>query len=86
MRGPIRSLTVIVCCHHDRVPRKHPKFFAKAIRACDQNRCQYTGRILALGEGSIDRVLPCSRGGTNSFENAVYAATEINHRKADRTP
>ena len=86
VRGPVRVPTVIVCVRFDKVPKKRPKFSARAVRARDDNRCQYTGRLLAPGEGSIDHVLPRSRGGANTFENAVYADKKVNNRKADKTP
>ena len=52
----------------------------------DGNRCQYTGRLLGAGEGSLDHVLPLSRGGANTFENVVWSDRRVNHRKANRTP
>ncbi len=85
-RGAIRVPTVIVCCNYAKVPRKRPTFSARNIRERDGNRCQYTGRVLRLDEGSIDHVVPRSRGGKTSWENCVLAHKEINARKGDRLP
>lgn len=86
VRGPVRAPTVIVCASYDKVPKRRPKFSARAIRQRDGHRCQYTGRLLAPGESSLDHVLPRSRGGANTFENVVLACRKVNGRKADRTP
>jgi len=86
VRGSIRVPTVIVAVNYARVPKRRPKFCTRSIRERDGNRCQYTGRLLRPEEGSIDHVLPRSRGGTNSRENCVRASKEINARKGNRLP
>ena len=85
-RGAIRMPTVIVAVNFAKVPKQRPKLNARNIRERDGNRCQYTGRLLHPDEGSLDHVLPRSRGGTDSWENLVWAAKEVNQRKADRLP
>ena len=86
VRGAIRVPTVIVAVNFAKVPKKRPKLSARAIRERDGNRCQYTGRPLHHDEGSLDHVLPRSRGGLDSWENLVWAAKDVNQRKADRLP
>ena len=86
VRGPIRVPTVIVAVNYAHVPKKRPKLCARSIRERDGNRCQYTGRLLKPNEGSLDHVLPRSRGGRDAWENLVWAAKEVNQRKADRLP
>ena len=86
VRGSIRVPTVIVAVNYARVPKKRPKFCTRSIRERDGNRCQYTGRVLRPEEGSIDHVVPRSRGGPNSWENCVWASREINARKGNRLP
>jgi len=85
-RGAIRVPTVIVAVNYARVPKKRPKLCAKNIRERDGNRCQYTGRLLHPDEGSLDHVVPRSRGGADTWENLVWSAKEVNHRKANRLP
>ena len=85
-RGVIRVPTVIVAVNYARVPKKRPKLSAKNIRERDDNRCQYTGVLLHPDEGSLDHVVPRSRGGADTWENLVWAAKEVNQRKADRLP
>src|SRR5215470_17814678 len=86
VRGAIRVPTVIVAVNFAKVPKKRPKLCAKTIRERDGNRCQYTGKVLKPDEGSLDHVLPRSRGGRDAWENLVWAAKEVNQRKADRLP
>lgn len=86
VRGAIRVPTVIVAVNFAKVPKKRPRLCAKSIRERDGNRCQYTGRPLRPDEGSLDHVLPRSRGGADSWENLVWAAKDVNQRKADRLP
>jgi len=86
VRGPIRVPTVIVAVNFARVPKKRPKLCARTIRERDDNRCQYTGRVLRPDEGSLDHVVPRSRGGKDTWENLVWASKAVNSRKADRLP
>jgi 5-methylcytosine-specific restriction endonuclease McrA len=38
------------------------------------------------GRGSLDHVVPRSRGGADTWENLVWSAKEVNQRKANRLP
>jgi len=86
VRGAIRVPKVIVAVNFTKVPKKRPKLNPKNIRERDGNRCQYTGRLLHPTEGNLDHVVPRSRGGADSWENLVWAARDVNQRKADRLP
>ncbi len=86
VRGQIRVPTVIVAVNYAKVPKKRPKLCARTIRERDGNRCQYTGRVLHPDEGSLDHVVPRSRGGKDAWENLVWSAKEVNQKKADRLP
>ncbi|HVU26318.1 MAG TPA: HNH endonuclease [Verrucomicrobiae bacterium] len=86
VRGAVRVPTVIIAVNYARVPKKRPKLCARAIRERDGNRCQYTGRLLAPDEGSLDHVLPRSRGGANTWENLVWSDKAVNARKGNRLP
>ncbi len=86
VRGLIRVPTVIVAINFARVPKKRPKLCAKTIRERDGNRCQYTGKVLKPDEGSLDHVLPRSRGGEDTWENLVWSSKDVNTRKGNRLP
>src|SRR6267142_5049693 len=86
VRGAIRVPTVIVAVNYAKVPKKRPKLCAKTIRERDDNRCQYTDKLLKPHEGSLDHVLPRSRGGKDTWENLVWSSKDVNSRKGDRLP
>jgi len=86
VHGPIRVPTVLVLARFDRVPKRRPKFCAKAIWERDGGVCQYTGRKLRPGEGNIDHIVPVSRGGASSWENCVLADRKVNSRKGNKLP
>src|SRR5207247_1979913 len=86
VRGAIRVPTVIVAVNYAKVPKKRPKLCARAIRERDRNRCQYTGKLLKPDEGSLDHVLPRSRGGADTWENVVWSSKAVNARKGNRLP
>jgi 5-methylcytosine-specific restriction endonuclease McrA len=86
VRGPIRAPTVIVAVNFAKVPKKRPKLCAKTIRERDGNRCQYTGKLLRPEEGSLDHVLPRSRGGKDAWTNLVWSDKAVNSRKGNRLP
>lgn len=85
-RGPVRVPTVIVAVRYAKIPFYQPRFGANGIWERDGGVCQYTGRMLAPGEGNIDHIVPRSRGGASSWENCVLSHREVNSRKADRLP
>ena len=86
VRGAIRVPTVIVAMNFAKVPKKRPKLCAKSIRERDGNRCQYTGKLLRPEEGSLDHVLPRSRGGRDEWGNLVWSDKAVNARKGNRLP
>lgn len=86
VRGRIRVPAVIVAVNFAKVPKKRPKLCAKNIRERDGNRCQYTGKFLKPDDGSLDHVLPRSRGGKDTWENLVWSSKHVNARKGNRLP
>src|SRR5712664_1121330 len=86
IRGPIRVPTVIVAVNFAKVPKKRPKLCSRTIRERDGNRCQYTGQLLKPSEGSLDHVVPRSRGGGDKWENLVWSSKDVNARKGNRLP
>ena len=60
-----------------------PAGYSRAgVLARDGHRCAYCGRPAS----TVDHVLPQSRGGATTWQNAVAACAPCNHRKANRTP
>jgi 5-methylcytosine-specific restriction endonuclease McrA len=86
VRGQVRVPTVIVAVNFARVPKKRPKLCSKTIRERDGNRCQYTGKLLNPDEGSLDHVVPRSRGGKDKWGNLVWSDKTVNAKKGNRLP
>jgi 5-methylcytosine-specific restriction endonuclease McrA len=86
VRGAIRVPTVIVAVNFAKVPKKRPKLCAKSIRERDGDRCQYTGKLLRPDQGSLDHVLPRSRGGKDEWGNLVWSDKTVNAKKGNRLP
>src|SRR5437867_6837210 len=86
VQGQVRAPTVIVAVNFAKVPKKRPKLCAKTIRERDDNRCQYTGKVLKPEEGSLDHVVPRSRGGKDAWENLVWSDKAVNAKKGNRLP
>ena len=86
VRGPIRIPSVIVAVNYAKVPMRRPTLNARAIRERDGNRCQYTGELLRPDEGSIDHIVPRSRGGKDTWDNCVWSNKQINNRKGNKLP
>jgi 5-methylcytosine-specific restriction endonuclease McrA len=58
-------------------------------RGCTKAAVKARDRMCAYCGGSaetVDHIVPRSRGGTLTWDNAVAACLRCNHRKADRTP
>jgi len=81
----IRIPTVIIALNFSKTLYKRTPLTLKNIRERDNGICQYSGRKLDPEEGSVDHVLPKSRGGTNSWSNLVFCDKKINFRKGNRT-
>src|ERR1039458_1845702 len=84
VHGAIRVPTVIVAVNYARVLKNRPAPCARAIRERDGNRCQYTGALLRPDEGSLDHVVPRSRGGPDTWENLVWSSEQVIPILADR--
>lgn len=85
-RKEIRLPEVIVLSEYERLPQRDVKLTRRNLLIRDNFTCQYTGKRLTLDTGTIDHVIPRSRGGSSSWDNLVMCCLEINAKKADRTP
>lgn len=85
VKGKIRAHSIILLQRYDKVPMITLSFSLRNLWERDGGRCQYSGRLLAPGEGDIDHVIPRSRGGDNAWENCVLSDKSIHRKKAART-
>ena len=78
--------SVIRLLDYRRIPRQTHSLSRKNILARDAHTCQYCNRRCAVGELTLDHVLPRSRGGASSWENLVAACRRCNNFKGIRLP
>ena len=64
--------------------KKKVPWSKKNVLLRDDGVCQYCGQT--EGAMTVDHVIPKSRGGRNSFENAVCSCFHCNNKKGDRLP
>lgn len=83
----VLKLPSIVACD-GKVHRENfdPPLENKFLFRRDQNICLYCGGQFAVHDLSRDHIRPLSRGGTDSWTNAVTSCRRCNNRKADRNP
>ena len=81
----IRVPTVLVCQTFSKMPFKRLSLTPENIRKRDNNTCQYTGKKLKSEEGSIDHIVPKSKGGENSWDNMVYCDKKLNTLKGNKS-
>lgn len=84
MHGAVRVPTVVCKAQYATMPKKRPKLNRRGVGERDGFKCAYTG--VHCPDGTLDHVLPRSRGGKDAWENLVWSAKEVNHRKANKTP
>jgi len=83
----IMKFSVITLSNYSRTPSYKIAFSREALYNRDKRLCQYCSRKIGSGtQGTIDHVLPSSRGGDTSFENCVVACLKCNNKKGARTP
>ncbi len=62
------------------------KFSKSALFLRDMFLCQYCGEQCTSNTGTIDHIVPKSRGGPTTFHNCVTACKRCNFKKDNRTP
>jgi len=82
----VRVPTVLVAKNFAKMPMKEWKGAPskEAIRIRDGDVDQYTGKVLNRQDGTVDHVLPKSRGGKDIWENLVYTHRKINTEKSNQ--
>lgn len=68
------------------IPHRMVAVNKRNVMLRDHNLCQYCGRQVTTTTGTVDHVLPTSRGGTNTWDNVVCSCRRCNNRKDDKTP
>lgn len=82
----VKIPTILVATNFNKIIYKSPKLSAENIRKRDNNICQYTGKKLSFKDGSIDHIIPKSRGGKDTWDNLVLCDKKLNTIKGSKTP
>lgn len=97
-----RQVAIVEEAHPDRMIGPHPwprvirlvryvttrwmhrpaSYSRSAVLRRDRHTCGYCGAVA----GTLDHILPLSRGGGSTWLNSVAACARCNSRKANRTP
>lgn len=78
---------VIVLTKYEKLAERTVVFSRRNLFKRDRYMCQYCGKQPKdHSELTMDHIVPRSKGGTSTWENAVLACYECNKLKADRTP
>lgn len=78
----LRLVTVIPWRAH----QGRMKFSRKHVMLRDNHECQYCSVHLGKNSGTIDHVIPSSRGGKTDYLNCVASCKNCNNEKGNRTP
>jgi hypothetical protein len=85
-RTKIRVPEIVILTEYERLPMRDVRLTRRNLLIRDNYTCQYTGEKITYETGTIDHIIPRSRGGKSTWENLVMCCLEVNARKADRTP
>ena len=85
-KGEFMVPAALILVEYVRIPHRRAYVTKKNVLRRDGYACQYCGCKVSKSSGTIDHVLPASRGGKGEWTNLVAACLRCNNRKADRTP
>jgi len=69
-----------------KIPNRIYRLSKRNIFARDNWTCQYCKTKLSTSNGTLDHIVPRSKGGESSWENLVTAWKPCNSRKGNKTP
>jgi len=81
-----RLPTVLILTKYVRIPYKHAAVTKSNILVRDNFECQYCGKRLTHQTGTIDHIVPVSRGGAHRWDNVVVSCKKCNNKKDNKTP
>jgi hypothetical protein len=85
-RGEIRVPTILVARNFASMPEKKFKPSGRTIFERDGGKCQVSGAYVGRDRGNLGHIVPRSRGGRITFENAVWIDRQLNTKMGNRTP
>jgi HNH endonuclease len=86
LHGNIRIPRLIIALNYKRIKRQRLSLNNKNLAKYFNYRCAYTGEHVPLEEGSMDHIIPKTRGGEATWSNAAWTSKRRNNMKDNRTP
>lgn len=84
--GIFQLPTALVLVTFIHIPFKRLAINKDNVLKRDSYECQYCGKRLTGSTGTVDHVLPSSRGGKHKWANVVAACKPCNNLKDNKTP
>jgi 5-methylcytosine-specific restriction endonuclease McrA len=84
--GIFQLPTALVLVTYVKIPYRRVAVSKENVLKRDSYECQYCGKRLTNATGTIDHVLPTSRGGKHAWANVVAACRPCNNQKDNKTP
>ena len=84
--GIFRLPTALVLVQYVRIPYKRSALNKDNVLKRDGYICQYCGDKLSSTTGTMDHVMPRSRGGKHTWKNVVACCRPCNNKKDNMTP
>jgi len=83
-RGRVRVPRVVLCVRYEGMPKKKLKLNRTGVGKRDGHRCIVSGDYCPK-DGTLDHMLPRSRGGRDTWENLAWMRKDLNHKKGSKT-
>jgi len=84
--GVFQLPTALILVSYVRIPYKKVAISRENLMRRDNYECQYCGVRLNRKTGTVDHVVPKSKGGKHTWANVVAACKKCNNKKDNRTP
>jgi len=84
VKKQIKLPKIIVLTKCSKIYNREVKLTRKNVFSRDKYLCVYCGRKVTNLSGTIDHIIPKSRGGKNIWENVVTACFNCNMKKKDK--
>ncbi len=81
-----RLPAAVMLVEYVRVPQRKAHVTKANVLRRDRYVCQYCGTNVSKSSGTIDHILPQSRGGKNTWTNLTTSCYKCNCKKGNRTP
>jgi 5-methylcytosine-specific restriction endonuclease McrA len=83
--GVFQLPSVLILVQYIKLPFKRASATRENVLKRDNHQCQYCGRSVNMSTGTVDHVVPVSRGGRHEWTNVAAACWKCNNKKDNLT-